>query len=771
VNKLKIHLFCWVISLSPPAAIFAEETQPTSGDGSAYQLAEVIVTAQKRVQSINSVGMSIEAFSGDQLKNQGIDNIADLVNVVPGLTVQQTPFGAPSYSLRGVGFYESSLGAGPAVATYVDQIGIPYPTLSRLVVFDLERVEVLKGPQGTLYGQNSTGGAINFIAAKPTNKFESGADLSYGRFRTFDGETYVGGPLSDTLKARVAVRTVQSGDWQKSYTRRDALGSTDQAMGRALLDWDPIDRFHVSLSATAWHDGSDSQAGQLIAITPQVPSGLDPRIAAYPLSPRNPRAADWTPEEDLTLDDTYYLFSVRADYALTDQVKLTWITAYQHYKSQDGRDGDAIALEDSDIAARGSVNSFSQELRLTGSTDRLKWIVGGNYSHDRIFDDYILNFTNSSNSTLPGFAKFNFAEAYSNQNVRAYGIFANAEYEIVPRVTFIGGVRYNSTDNDFLGGNKDVDGLVAPFFNSLSGILCGCATNTPIAPGGDYLLNPANHFQAGPVVNSLVENNVSYHAGVNWKPATSTLLYANISKGYKAGSFPTESGASAAQLAPAVQESVMAYEAGAKMTLVDRKVQFNTAIFQYDYTNKQVRGKAVDPIFGVVEKLVNVPKSRIRGVEADIQATPIRGLTLSVSGDYLDAIITNYPNNIDDFGVAASAADTRIPFTPKWQANADGQYEWSLRQSLDAFFGASVNHNGATNAGIGEPALTAIGAYTLLDLRAGVKPIDDHWRLTFWGKNVTNKYFWTNAQRVNDTTFRYAGRPATYGFTLSMKFQ
>jgi len=771
VRKLKIHIFGWVIGLSLAAAAIAEDALPTTGDSSANQLAEIIVTAQKRSQSINGVGMSIEAFSGDQLKNRGINNIADLANIVPGLTVQQSPFGAPAYSLRGVGFYESSLGAGPAVATYVDQVGIPYPTLSRLVVFDLERVEVLKGPQGTLYGQNSTGGAINFIAAKPTDRFESGVDLSYGRFDTFDGETYVSGPLSDTLKARVAVRTVQSGDWQESYTRRDSLGSTDQFMGRALLDWDPVDRFHVSFSATAWHDGSDSQAGQLIAITPQVPADLDPRIAAYPPSPLNDRAADWTPGENLTLDDTYSLLSVRADYALTDHAKLTSITAYQHYEDTDGRDGDAIALQDSDIAARGSVNSFSQELRLAGSTDQLNWIVGGNYSHDRIFDDYILNFTNSSNSTLPGFAKFNFAEAYSNQNVRTYGIFANGEYEIVPSVTFIGGVRYNSTHNAFLGGNKDVDGLIAPFFNSLSSTLCGCTTNTPIVQGGDYLLNPANHYQAGPVVNRLDENNVSYHAGVNWKPATSTLLYANVSKGYKAGSFPTESGASASQLAPAVQESVMAYEAGAKLTLADRRVQFNTAIFEYNYTNKQVRGKTIDPIFGVVEKLVNVPKSRIRGVEADIQATPIRSLTLNFSGNFLDAIITDYPNAIGDFGAVGNVAGTRLPFTPRWQADVDGQYEWSLRQSLDAFFGASVNYDGATNAGIGEPALTAIGAYALLDLRAGVKPLDDHWRLTFWGKNVTNKYYWTNAQRVNDTTFRYAGRPVTYGFTLSMKFQ
>jgi iron complex outermembrane receptor protein len=753
------------VAQSTPATDPAADTKfaPTG-------LEEITVTAQRRSQLINSVGMSLAAFSGDQLKLQGVDNITDLPKIVPGLTVQQTPFGAPAYSLRGVGFYESSLGAAPAVAMYLDEVGIPYATLSRLVAFDLARVEVLKGPQGTLYGQNSTAGAINFIAAKPTNHFESGLDLGYGRFNTFDGEAYVSGPISDTLTARVAVRSVQSGDWQQSYTRVDSLGATDQLMSRFLLDWKPDDQLQVSLGVNGWRDRSDTQAGQLVAITPQVPAALDPRIAAYPLAPADPRAADWTPRRNLQLDDKYYAFSGRADYAFTDEVKLTSISSYQHYESKDGRDGDAIALQDSDIDATGNVNSFAQELRLSGDTSRLSWVGGANYSHDRIFDDYILDFTNSSNSVLPGFQKFNFAEAYSHQNVRTYGIFANAEYEIVPMITVLGGIRYNDSKNAFVGGNKDVDGKVAPFFNSLSSILCQCTTNTPIQQGGDYLLIPPT-FQAGPVRDHLNENNVSYHGGLNWKPNLDTLVYANVSKGYKAGSFPTESGASADQLSPAIQESVMSYEAGTKLSFLDRRAQVNLALFQYDYRNKQVRSKEIDPIFGVIEKLINIPKSRVRGVEAQILLMPVQGLTLNISGNYLDAKITDFPDAIDAFGKESNVAGTRLPYTPKAQVNSDLQYDFPLTESLEAFVGASVTYNSSTNAGVGEPALTAIDSYALLDVRAGLQTPGSNWRLILWGKNVTNTYYWTNATRVNDTTFRYAGRPATFGLTLSFKFR
>jgi len=747
----------------------AQSANPSSAEQQS-SIADIVVTAQKRAQSINDVGMSIAAFSGDQLLEQGVTNIAELAKVVPGLTVQQTPFGAPAYSLRGVGFYESSLGAAPAVSVYVDQVGIPYASLSRLVAFDLERVEVLKGPQGTLFGQNATGGAINFIAAKPTSTFDAGMSLGYGRFEAFTGEGFVSGPLGDNLEARAAVKFVRSGDWQKSYTRSDSLGSQDQLMGRLLLDWTPSDRLKISLAASAWQDKSDTEAGQLIAITPQVPAGLDPRIAAYPLAPHTPRAADWTPNRNLQRDDRHVLLSGRADLELSDALTLTSITAYQRYKSRMGRDGDAISLQDSDIDGTGKVDSFSQELRLSGKADRFNWIVGGNFTRDTIDENFILDFTNSSNSTIPGFAKFDFAEAYSTQKVKAFGIFAHAEYDILPDLTAIGGIRYNDTRNRFVGGNRDVDGKVAPFFNFLSSALCGCTTNTPIVQGGDYLLIPSNHFQAGPVFDRLNEDNISYNAGLNWKPNPGLLLYATVSKGYKAGSFPTQSGASADQLSPAVQESVMAYEAGAKATFWDRRAQFNLAVFQYDYRNKQVRAKKIDPIFGVVEKLINVPKSRIRGVEAQLSVVPVDALTLSVSGNHLDAKVRFFPDNIDPFGTVSDAAGTRLPYTPKWQFNVDGQYDFPLSGGLDGFVGASVTHNGATNGGVGEPALTRIKGYTLLDLRAGISAADKSWRLLFWGKNVINSYYWTNATRVNDTTFRYAGRPVTFGATLSMDF-
>ncbi|MEA3151667.1 MAG: iron complex outerrane recepter protein, partial [Gammaproteobacteria bacterium] len=186
---------------SPPSTPVAPDSPatvaPTENGGTTLQ--EILVTAQKRSQSINDVGMSITAVTDAQLRDLGVRSVADLSKIEPSFIVSNSPYGAPVYSIRGVGYNEKSLAASPAVSVYVDEIPYAYPALTKGATLDLERVEVLKGPQGTLFGQNATGGAINYIAAKPTDKPEAGYELTYGRFGAVNVNGYVSGPLTDTL--------------------------------------------------------------------------------------------------------------------------------------------------------------------------------------------------------------------------------------------------------------------------------------------------------------------------------------------------------------------------------------------------------------------------------------------------------------------------------------------------------------------------------------------------------------------------------------------
>ena len=283
--------------------------QEAEGASASSGFNEIVVTATKREQSLSDVGLTVAAVGADALRDQRIADVADLAAATPGLNFAPSPNATPVYTLRGVGFFESSLAAYPSVSLYIDQIPLPFPIYSTLTAFDLERVEVLKGPQGTLFGNNATSGAINFVAAKPTDQLSAGGEVTYGRFNRLEAQGHVSGPIADTLKARLAFRTAQTDGWQKSYTRDDTNGDIDTFAVRGLLDWEPTDQLKIQLNLNMWRDKSDPQAPAAILHTPQNDTSGPPAgpgaanwtpgyqwpITAYPLAPNNARAADWTP--------------------------------------------------------------------------------------------------------------------------------------------------------------------------------------------------------------------------------------------------------------------------------------------------------------------------------------------------------------------------------------------------------------------------------------------------------------------------------------------
>src|ERR1700722_17502750 len=256
--------------------------QATVGETSGDALAEIVVTAEKRQESANHVGLTIATLGGADLKSGNINSVADFALQVPSLTFANTPNNTPIYTLRGVGFYDVSLGASPTVTLYIDEVPLPYPILWNHQIFDLERVEVLKGPQGTLFGENATGGAINNIAAKPTDSPESGMTLTYGRFNERDIDAFVSGPITDTIKARVAVRTEHMDGWQESTSRPgDTNGAKDNTMGRVLVDFTPSDRVKFRVNLTAWQDASDTQAPQFTGSQEIRPGAANPYVARF----------------------------------------------------------------------------------------------------------------------------------------------------------------------------------------------------------------------------------------------------------------------------------------------------------------------------------------------------------------------------------------------------------------------------------------------------------------------------------------------------------
>lgn len=751
------------------ASASAGEVSSTAEDAQdARGVQDIVVTAQKRSESVNDVPMSITAIGGDDLIRQGVNSAADLVKVVPGFNYTPSAYNAPVYTLRGIGFQEGSLAASPAVTVYVDEVPIPFPAMTLGAAFDLDRVEVLKGPQGTLFGQNSTGGAINYVAAKPGDTFEAGADFSYGRFNLFEGSGYVSGPLADTLHARLAVKTIQGGEWQRSYTRDDKLGNKDQLVGRFLLDWAPSDRVNFSLNVNGWRDKSDSQAVQLIAPRPQNPASPNAAaINAYPLAPENARAADWDAGRDFVHDDWYYQVSLRGDIELSDALTLTSLSAYQKFRQNVLQDRDGMDLHSLAVRSLGSAKSFSQELRLSGDMDGIKWVVGANYQDDRVNDNFALDYSDSTvNPTLgiPINSNINFAAT----KIKTAAVFANFEWEIADRLKLSGGVRYTDVRRRFGGCTLDNgNGEMAALYTLLSSTFRGTPT-PPIAPGECGTLDSTT-FLPGLVTSRLNEDNISWKGGISYEPNSDLLFYANVGRGYKAGGFPTLSATVSSQFAPVTQESVTSYEAGFKATVLDRTAQLNGAVFYYDYKNKQIRGQVPDAIFGNFEALVNIPKSRIFGVELQASIVPVEGFKTDVGVSYVDSKITDSFINYTPLVQLGDFEGEPFPYTPKWQISINSEYRFPVSSSLEAFVGGGITYQSETNGGFGQLRIVDVDNYALLDARAGVAAEDGRWTFSIWGRNLTNKYYWTNASVLNDAAFRFAGMPVTYGASLSIR--
>jgi iron complex outermembrane receptor protein len=784
VSASSIALGIWA------GAASAQTSPATDGVQQEDNVADIVVTANKREQRLNDVGLTVSVLSAENLKTRQISSLADIAASIPSLSYTNSANGTPILTLRGVGFADSSLGAAPTVSTYVDEAPLPYPALTKHSAFDLERIEVLKGPQGTLFGQNSTGGAINYVTAKPTDHLAAGIDLSYGRFNAINGEAFISGPLTDTIRARLVGRIERADGWQISQSRPDDRnGAVRNYMGRVIVEFEPSDSLRFSLNANGWIEKGQTQSPQFVGVQPQNPI-LSPLLIASPFTPQTPRASDWTPGLPFK-DNSFWQTVLRGDLDITDSLTLTSLTSYSDFKQRQGDDGDGLPLSLQDLPLnRGRIKSFAQEVRLSnGSKAAFRWVFGGNYSHSRIDQLVDLDIRDSSSNETLGIALgYPISSAFysSFQTAESYAAFGNAEYDIGDTLTLKAGARYTKSINVAKLCNADTSGLPTNvgsfFYDVLYGGAFGTYPTGACFPTND--LGVVNNGVApgtpGQFKGRLSEDNVSWRAGVDWKPRPGMLLYANLAKGYKTGGFPALSSNSFSQYIPVKQESVMSYETGFKATLIDRTLQFNGAAFYYDYTNKQLRSKVVVVPFGALDVLQNIPKSTIKGFELELNATPTRGLTVNTAFTYVNAKIDQFVG-INAAGLAADFAGSSVPYTPKFQIGTNIDYKFALTDSLSGFIGASINFRSDSIAVIGGNVnipsaypqgkpLFKIDDYTLIDGQIGVEGPDGKWRASIWGKNIFNKYYWNNTVAAYDVVARYAGMPATYGLSFSFKY-
>ncbi len=802
-----------LLCIGAAGAVLAEDQAAAGGS----VLEEIIVTAQKHEQSANDVGITMSVITADRLRDLGIQSADQLAQSTPGLTVNYVaPTGVPVYSLRGVGFQDFSTGGSSTVGLYVDEVNIPYAVMSRGVMFDIERVEVLKGPQGDLYGRNTTAGQINFISRKPTKDFQAGINLSYGSYETVDFEGYISGPLSDRVQGRIAARAIQSGKgWQESLTTSDTLGEQDISAVRGLLDFQMSDSATLELNVHYIKDRSDNQApaafngeeiGQpTVAFAPHNPlqdytSDLVTLTSTPPwFAGHDATEADWSNSYTSAITGTTWNIRPQRDNETKGaSARLSWdfngmnlvsLTGYDTFDRVEAFEGDGGSFIDTSNINTTSVDVFSEELRLSGKTDRLLWIAGLYYSNDDLEEKYHFLMPDSvyGNASIPwGVAPFNLApilelDTNYKQNSDSKAVFGHVEWSMTDSWKLTAGLRYTDESRDWTGCTFSAsDNSLGNFENTLFGSTlqagdCGTIDDDPNSPTyifnviGTPDVNDAFHV----FTDSINTKKWMGKIGVDYRPGADSLLYATISHGFKSGGFNGAASNTTQQLEPYGPEQLTAYEIGAKLTLLQHRMQLNTAVFYYDYRDKQEADAAVTFV-GNISGLTNVPKSRIQGAEFDWEWTPVIGLNVGAAATYLDTEVLEWQAT-DPFAsvwpdvVTYDASGTELPQAPKWSYNAYASYQWPVSSSLYLQLGADFSHTGTTSGGANAFAF-ATAAYTLVNARIELGDASGKWSAQLWGRNLTDEYYYPSAFVANGPFVRMVGLPRTVGVSLSYKW-
>jgi outer membrane receptor protein involved in Fe transport len=778
---------------------------------SSRMLEEVVVVAQRREQSINDVPIAVSALSGEKMKNLGIVNPKDLNTVVPGFTSSDGGYGTPVYTLRGVGFNDNSHFATPAVAVYLNEINLPYSIMSKGPTFDMDRLEVLKGPQGTLFGRSSTGGAINFIAKTPSEEFEAGVTASYGRFETVDVEGYVSGPISDTLRYRVAGRTIQRNEgWQYSVTDKNrTIGEKHLTGLRGIFDIDASDDLTFQIILNGWEDTSDAQAGQPTTFLPNNPFANDgfipgstaalssEKVRNYPFIPNtdDPRAAEWCKGDpsctdidgnplDFKVNDSLMQAALKSKWMLGERMEANFLASITKFESDDSQFPTGAQPEKhSELQVTMEMTVIDLEARLSGSSESedIHWLVGLHATpKDSAEQLLMINYGESASVLFPvnipligdlGISAFGqYFPSPGETEYQSIAPYFNADWQFAEEFKLTVGARYTEEEREYSGCSEAEAGnpifLVFEAYARLRNPLT--TQGAPLLEGGCLTVSPEGNI--GRHEETLKEDSFSYRVVLDWTPNDDFLIYLSQSRGFKSGSFPINSASDTRQLAGVKQEQVDAFEVGAKMDFLDGTLHVNTAAFYYDYKDKQLLSRYDDPVFGPLPALANAPESAVQGVEMDFNVIPIDGLYLSGAIAYIETEIKEFIG-FDVEGNQADFSGNEFNFSPNLTYSLLADYTIPVGEDYEAGIAVDYSYKGETNSSLDNDPRFAHNDFAFTNARLRFGSADGSWTLTAWGKNITNEYAIDSVSpSVGDVKYRYALMPATYGLSFDYKY-
>jgi iron complex outermembrane receptor protein len=697
-------------------------------------LSEIVVTAQRREESAQDVGIAMSVLAGQSLADKSITYINELQNAIPNLQVEPA-FGSsqPQFRLRGVGFLDYTSNNTSPVGVSLDGVAFALPIQTQGQLFDIDRVEVLRGPQGTLYGRNSTGGAVNFISNRPTAETHAGFSLEYGSHNELNAQGFVSGAITDGLLGRLSVATEQGGAWQYNRVTGQSLGDKDKVAVRGQLEWDPEEALKVRLGVHWAQDKSDEQG--LYLLQPFTPGSGPPAIPAdtsryatgWALHPAFAQLTGLSPGSKPGLNNSNDGVDLTLNFDFSG-AQLTSITAYNKMIRREFADWDATQFDDSDEFLNSDLNVFSQELRLasTGS-GRFGWVTGIFYSHEDLHEDFYSDLIDRLGGT---------ALTTYEQAVNSLGVFAQGNYQFTDQLKATLGVREDHESRELIG------------------------LNTSFIPG-------VPSFTGGALGGSITSNLPSGKIELDYKPLQDTLIYWSISRGVKSGGFTAHNTLSAPAADPFAPEKLTSYEMGIKSD-VTQTLRIDAAAFIYRYKDQQILGKIFDDISqSFIGRFVNAD-SHISGGELEAEWHPISALSISQYAGFTEGYYTSQLLNSDVPPVDYNGQPESFP---KWSYGGDLAYSWRMAgYKLTAESNYSFHDTYSQFFLLGSSDFT-VPKYWLANANLSIAPESGAWTATLWGRNIFNRaYDITRNFFLPSSEVAAAGEPATIGIRLTYKF-
>ncbi|OYY91635.1 MAG: TonB-dependent receptor [Sphingomonas sp. 28-66-16] len=738
------------------AAPSDDSTDPQSASG----LEDIIVTAQRRDENLQKAAIAVSAVAGSTLTNASVTQATDLTRLIPSIQVAPASALTQIY-LRGVGTFGSNAFAEQGVAFNLDGVYLSRPAAPAGLFYDLERIEVLKGPQGTLYGRNATGGAINVITAKPKIGESSGyLNAEYGNYNTIKGSGAVNLALGDDAAFRV------SGQYAKhdGYFS-DGYDDEDTQAVRGQLKFDPGAGFNALLSVDYAHVGGKGSGGTILPLlagnTRLGPS--DPRVIAEYLSrPPTAPVPQIVARGDGYQDNSFFgaAITLNADLGFA---KLTVIPAYRT------TDLDYVGYASSfliDVTEKS--NQMSLETRLSSQSGPINWVVGGYYFGEDVSANQFFN--QASNGTT----------IVSKLTTESYALFGQATYSLTNAFRVTGGIRYTS-DNK----TQNTEAHTRPFVGFVPGVF-------PLVP----IILDLPSFPTTDVTFSKV----TWKAGVEYDLGPRSLLYASVSTGFKSGVLFSATGLNYSK-----PETLMAYTIGSKNRFFDNKLQLNIEAFYWDYKDQQishlgpvqVAATPGGPIFGPVFTTENAGAATIYGVEAELLFQPTRNDLFSANIQYLH---TNYDTlKYQFYSTDGSAPVVGCPATPTTQIgatpaariynvdcsgrpvvnapkltlNAGYQHTFDMGSAGRFLAGADTRIESSRYLSIDFLALGRQGAYTATNAHLTYETANGKYSITGFVNNIEDSLIYSNSFQSpvkSGTIYNQIRPPRTFGVRAGVKF-